>query len=281
MNITGMLLFASSLAFGVLMAKIVGMYVKRSLSDRIPKNELNIILRVVNFGIVSIFILFALPFVGVNPTGLIAAGGFAGLVVGFASRSVVANLVSGVFLMIERPIRIGDQVIIGDVSGFVEDVQILSTIIRTYDGLFVRIPNERVFTSNITNLTANPVRRFEYVVGISYKDDAEKAIEIIRRIVDEHPFALKNPEPQIFVNELGESSVNIVVRVWSPSAVWYEVKTELLWRIKVELEKAEIEIPFPQRVVWLRRDGDELRKDVPSREDGRDNDQDPRGGGKR
>ncbi len=264
MNVTGILLFASFLAIGVLVAKVVGMYIRRTLSDRIPKNELNIILRVANVGILSIFVLSALPFVGVNPTGLIAAGGFAGLVVGFASRSVVANLVSGVFLMIERPIRIGDQVVIGDVAGFVEDVQILSTIIRTYDGLFVRIPNERVFTSNITNLTANPVRRFEYVVGISYRDDAEKAIEIIRRIIEEHPFALKEPEPQIFVNELGESSVNIVVRVWSPSAVWYDVKTELLWRIKVELEKAGIEIPFPQRVVWLRRETDELGEDVPS-----------------
>ncbi len=281
MNVTGFVTFALLTAFGIVVARLISVYLKRTLADRIPKNELNVMLRVINFAVVSVFVLTALPFVGVNPTGLIAAGGFAGLVVGFASRSVVANLVSGIFLMIERPIRIGDQVAIGDVAGFVEDVQILSTIIRTYDGLFVRIPNERVFTSNITNLTANPVRRFEYVVGISYSDDAERAVEVIRRVVEEHPFALKEPEPQIFVDELGESSVNIVVRVWSPSAVWYEVKTELLWKIKVELEKAGIEIPFPQRVVWLRRDRDELGKDVPAREDRGNNDQDSRGGGER
>ncbi len=262
MNYEGALIFALIMTIGVLIAKVVGIYVRRMLAERVPKNELNLILKILNFSVISVFALFGLPYVGVNPSGLIAAGGFAGLVVGFASRSVVANLVSGVFIMLERPIKIGDQVLVGDVAGFVEDIQILSTIIRTYDGLFVRIPNERLFTSNIVNVVANPVRRFEYVVGISYKDDAEKAIEIIRRVIDEHPFALKNPEPQVFVNELGESSVNIVVRVWSPSSVWYEVKTELLWKIKVELERAGIEIPFPQRVVWLRGERDELGKDV-------------------
>ena len=261
-SIEGLLIFAFAVALGVVVAKIVGIYVRRSLAERIPANELNLILKIVNISIVTVFTLFALPFVGVNPSGLIAAGGFAGLVVGFASRSVVANLVSGIFLMVERPVRIGDQIKVGDVAGFVEDIQILSTIIRTYDGLFVRIPNEKMFTSDIVNLVANPVRRFEYVVGISYKDDAERAIEIIKRIIDEHPFALKNPEPQIFVEELGESSVNIVVRVWSPSSVGYDVKTELLWKIKVELDRAGIEIPFPQRVVWLRRERDELGKDV-------------------
>lgn len=113
-------------------------------------------------------------------------------------------------------------------------------------------------------MIVNPVRRLEYIVGISYKDDAEKAIEIIRGVVEDHPFALKNPEPTIFVDELGESSVNIVVRVWCPSSVWFDVKTELLWKIKIELEKAGIEIPFPQRVVWLRRDRNEPGKDVPA-----------------
>ncbi len=263
-RIEGAILFAIVVALGIIVARIVSMNVRRSLAEKVPANELNLILKVVNFSIIAIFALIALPFLGVDLSGLIAAGGFAGLVVGFASRSVVANLVSGIFLLVERPIKIGDQVKVGDVAGFVEDIHILSTIIRTYDGLFVRIPNEKLFTSNIVNLIVNPVRRLEYIVGISYKDDAEKAIEIIRRVVEDHPFALKNPEPTIFVDELGESSVNIVVRVWCPSSVWFDVKTELLWKIKIELEKAGIEIPFPQRVVWLRRDRNEPGKDVPA-----------------
>ncbi|MQJ21755.1 mechanosensitive ion channel family protein, partial [Escherichia coli] len=123
---------------------------------------------------------------------------------------VVGNLVSGIFLAIERPVKIGDGISVSNVVGIVEDVNIFSTIIRTYDGLFVRIPNSTIFTSNITNYTAHVARRFEYVVGISYSDDAQKAIEVIKKVIEDHPLALKKPEPQVFVDNLGENSVNIV-----------------------------------------------------------------------
>jgi len=251
LNLTDLIIFIVLIVAGFVVGKIVSLNVRRALKDRIPKYELEITVKFINYIIVAVFILIALPHIGVEPAGVLAVGGFAGLVIGFASQKIVANLVSGLFLVIERPLKIGDQVKIGDVMGFVEEIHIMSTIIRTYDGLNVRIPNETVFTSEITNLTKNPVRRFEYVVGIRYSDDADKAIEIIKRVIDEHPFALKNPEPQVFVSELGDSSVNIVVRIWAPTAVWYDVRMELLWKIKTELEKEGIEIPFPQRVVWF------------------------------
>ncbi|MEM4572470.1 MAG: mechanosensitive ion channel family protein, partial [Zestosphaera sp.] len=146
---------------------------------------------------------------------------------------------------------IGDGISLGSVTGVVEDVNIFSTIVRTYDGLFVRVPNSAVFTSNITNYTAHVARRFEYVIGISYGDDAKKAIEVIKKVIEEHPLALKRPEPQVFVDNLGESSVNIIIRVWAPSQEWYTVKMDLLWEIKRKLEENGISIPFPQRVVWF------------------------------
>lgn len=240
-------------------AKIVTVNLRRALIDRMKRDQLELLLKLFYFGIIILAFIAILPVLGLELSGLLVAGGIAGIVIGFASQSVVANLISGIFLISERPIKIGDQLNIDGVAGFVEDINILSTIIRTYDGLYVRIPNEKVFTSNITNYTAHAARRFEYVVGIRYSDDAEKAIEIIKRVIDEHPFALKNPEPQVFVDNLGDSSVNIIVRIWGPSTEWYGVKTELLWKIKTELEKNGIEIPFPQRVVWF---ADGLRVDV-------------------
>ncbi len=98
---------------------------------------------------------------------------------------------------------------------------------------------------------ANVARRFEYVVGIRYSDDADQALEIIKKIIEEHPLAFKNPTPQVFVDNLGDNSVNIVVRIWAPATEWFGVKTELLWKIKKAIEKEGIEIPFPQRVVWF------------------------------
>ncbi|WP_290596436.1 MULTISPECIES: mechanosensitive ion channel family protein [unclassified Archaeoglobus] len=242
-----------------IIAKLVTTNLRRTLIDKMKRDQLELMLKIIYFGIITVAFIGVLPALGLELSGLLVAGGIVGIVIGFASQSVVANLVSGIFLISEKPIKIGDQINIDGVAGFVEDVNILSTIIRTYDGLYVRIPNEKVFTSNITNYVAHVARRFEYVVGIKYSDDAEKAIEIIKKLIEEHPFALKNPEPQVFVDNLGDSSVNIVVRIWAPSTEWYNVKMELLWKIKTELEKNGIEIPFPQRVVWF---ANELKADI-------------------
>ena len=239
------------MAIATIIAKLITTNLRRALIDKMKRDQLELMLKIIYFGIIAIAFIGVLPALGLDLSGLLVAGGIAGIVIGCASQSVVANLVSGIFLISEKPIKIGDQINIEGVAGFVEDVNILSTIIRTYDGLYVRMPNEKVFTSNITNYVAHAARRFEYVIGIRYSDDAEKAIEIIKRLIDEHPFALKNPEPAVFVDNLGDNSVNIVVKIWAPSTEWYGVKMELLWKIKTELEQNGIEIPFPQCVVWF------------------------------
>lgn len=171
--------------------------------------------------------------------------------IGFASQSIIGNFVSGLFLIIERPMKIGDSVDIDGIVGIVEDIRIISTTIRTFDGIYVRVPNQTVFTTKMINYVANVARRFEYVIGIRYSDDADKAIDIIKKVVDDHPMALKNPPLQAFVDNLGDNSVNIIVRTWAPAKDWYSLKMALLWRIKATLENEGIEIAFPQRVVWF------------------------------
>ncbi len=232
-------------------AKFVAMSLRRSFADKMRKDQLELLVKVSYALIIILAFVSVTPVLGVNLTGLLVAGGILGVAIGFASQRVVSNFLSGIFLLAERPIKIGDQIVVDNVSGIVEDMSIMSTIVRTFDGLYVRIPNERVFSSNITNPVANVARRFEYVVQISYSDDAKKAIEIIRNVIERHPFALKIPPPQVFVDSFGESGVNIIARIWAPSKIWLEVKTSLLWEIKVELEKNGIEIPFPQRVIWF------------------------------
>ena len=252
-----LLWIAVCLIIAVLIAKVVAINIKRSLKDRMDRDRLEIITKVVYYTIIIIAVLLALPALGIHPSSLLVAGGVVGIVIGFASQSIVGNLISGIFLMFERPIKIGDQLRVDDISGFVEDIHIVSTIVRTYNGLYVRIPNEKVFTGIITNYVANIARRFEYVVGIRYSDDADLAIKIIEDLIDEQPLALKNPSPQVFVDNLGDNSVNLHVRIWAPATEWYNLKMELLWGIKKALEENGIEIAFPQRVVWF---ADELRK---------------------
>ncbi len=239
------------MAVAVFIAKVVTMNIRRALADKVRRDQLEIVAKVVYYGIIVIAFLGVTPLLGLNLSGLLVAGGIAGIVIGFASQSVVSNFVSGLFLLWERPIKIGDAIQVEGISGIVEDIHVMSTVVRTFDGLYVRIPNEKMFTSNIINYVTNVARRIEYVIGISYDDDANKAIEIIKGVLESEPFALKEPNPDVFVDSLGDSSVNVVVRFWAPASEWYNVKKRVLWRIKVELEKNGITIPFPQRVVWF------------------------------
>ncbi len=236
---------------GIILSKLLALNLRRSFREKLSREHLELIVKVVSYTVIIIAVLLVLPQVGVEPSGLMVAGGIAGIAIGFASQGIVGNLLAGLFLIFERPIKIGDIVNIGDVIGFVEDIRVISTTIRTFEGLYVRIPNEKVFNDSITNFVANQARRFEYTVGIRYQDSAEKAIEIINSVLDQHPLVLVNPPAHAFVDELGDDGVNIIIRIWAPSTEWYGVKTELLWKIKCALEEGGIEIPFPQRVLWF------------------------------
>ena len=238
------------IVFGVLTAKIIALYTKKLVRDKVKRQYQDLMIKIVYYFLIVVVLITALPMLGVKLSGLLVAGGILGIALGFASQSIVSNLISGLFLLLERPINIGNPVNIDGTIGIVEDIQIISTTLRTFDGLYVRIPNQKVFTANITNFEANVARRFEYVIGIRYRDDADKAIDIIKSVVEKEPMALKNPKPLVFVSELGESSVNLVIRAWAPVPEWYSLYTKLLWKLKTALEADGIEIPFPQRVLW-------------------------------
>jgi Small-conductance mechanosensitive channel len=257
-TVENLLYFVVIFVVGLTVARVVSTNVRRALTERLPKNERELLAKLVYYGIIIWAFVIALPQLNFDLSGLLVAGGIAGLVIGFASQSVVSNLVSGLFLMFEHPIKIGDTINVADVSGSVEDIRVLSTVVKMYDGIYVRIPNEKVFTSNITNYVHNAARRFEYRIGIRYQDDANEAIRITKDVIETHPFALKSPAPSVFVDNFGDNSVNLTVYIWAPARNWWDVRTDLLWKIKQELEANGIEIPFPQRTVWF-ADGLEVK----------------------
>lgn len=254
--------FILILSFSTFLAKILSLYLRRSLKDRVSKDVGETVIKILYYGILTIVFFSNLRLIGINPSGFLLAGGVTGIILGFASQNIVGNLVSGFFLMIERPIKIGDQVQINDVSGYVTDIRIISTHIRTFEGLLVRIPNQQVFTTNITNIVGHPVRRFEYTIRIRYSDDANAAIFLIKDLIDKEPFALLNPSSSVFVSDLGESSVNISVRIWAPVNEWFGIKTRILWDIKQTLEENGIEIPLPQRIIHIQTDSKKVPEEL-------------------
>jgi len=242
--------FILILSLTIIISKIITLYLRRSLKDKVSKDVGETIIKFFYYGTIVIVSLSVLNQMGIL-SGLLLAGGITGIILGFASQNIVGNLISGVFLIIEKPIKIGDQIEISGTSGYVNDISIISTLIRTYDGLLVRIPNQQVFTSNITNLVAYPIRRIEFTIGIRYSDDADRAIELIKELADKEPLALLNPEPFIYVRGLKESSVELVVWIWAPISEMFLLKTKFVWAAKKTLEENGIEIPFPQHVVYL------------------------------
>jgi small-conductance mechanosensitive channel len=236
---------------GLIVAKLLSNYLRRNLKSKLSKDRLEIFIKLVYYFVVILVAIWVMSTLGLKLTGLLYAGGLFGIILGFASQSIVGNLVSGFFLMIERPIKIGNAVNIDGTIGIVEDISLISTRLRTWAGLDIRIPNEKVFTSNITNFVSNVARRFEYVVGIRYEDDADLAILLIKELLEAETFVLANPAPLVFVEKLDESSVNISIKIWAPISEWYSLYMRLLWEIKKKLENNGIIIAFPQRMVWF------------------------------
>jgi small-conductance mechanosensitive channel len=262
-TVSDLIIFCLIVAGSMVIANLAGVYLKKRLSDRIKKDELEKIIRISQAAIILLGVFISLPSFHVDFAELLLIGGTAGIIIGFASQRLVTNIGSGLFLIFERPVTIGDTVKIGETSGTIEDIRILSTTVKTFEGIYIRIPNETVFNSEITNYVANVARRFEYRIAIRYSDDADKAIRIIHSLLAAHPFVLINPPPSVYVDELADSGVLIMVRIWAPSREWWAVRTEMLWKIKQALESEGLQIPFPQRVVWIQDASGSAHKRIP------------------
>ena len=250
-TILDLIVVVTILFVAVMFSKTIAIYIRRSFKERISKDVSENMIKLFSYAIIGLAVLTVLPMLDLNPSGLLVAGGILAIVIGFASQSIVGNLISGIFLMLERPVKIGDLVGIDGVTGYVEEINMVSTTLRTLNGVFVRIPNETVFTTHIENFWAHPARRFKYIIGIRYNDDADQAEKIIRKILDDYPLVLKNPRSDVFVDNLGDNAMNIYAKIWTPSTEWWEVKKVLLWKMKKALEEEGIEIAFPQRTLWF------------------------------
>jgi len=196
-------------------------------------------------------ILAALDTVGIPVTSLMAIVGAAGLAVGLALKDSLGNFAAGVMLVLFRPFKAGDFVEVAGVAGSVQSIRIFSTVLTTPDNKEIIIPNSQISADTITNYSANDTRRVDLVFGVSYDDNLKTAREVLTRLCAEHPLILKDPATNIFVLNLGESSVDFAVRPWVNSGDYWKVYGDLLEQGKVELEAAGCSIPYPQRDMHL------------------------------
>jgi small-conductance mechanosensitive channel len=252
-SLFGLILGATIMLVGFIIARITRSVFTKYYAPALPEHTAKNFGKMIYFGIIIISFFVFTSTTGIDFSGLIVAGGILGIVIGFATQSVVSNLISGIFLLIEKPAKQGDSIELPDsnISGSFVDVGTFSTRVRKFDGTIMRIPNEKFFTSNIRVLTDSPVRRHEVTIGIAYKEDIDAAVEVLKKAISSRmPQVLHEPAPEFRVEELGDSSINILVLVWYPKEDWGKVVPILLKIAKNALDDAGIEIPFPQRVIW-------------------------------
>jgi small-conductance mechanosensitive channel len=234
------------IAVGVGVAKFLKVFITRYIGTKLPADARNNIAKATYYGVIAIALLSALGSSGVDLSGVLVAGGIAGIVIGFATQSLFSNLISGIFLYIDKPMKAGDPVLLTgklpEVAGVVIETTPLSTRFRMFDGTYARLPNTEVFSSEIRNYSGAVARRVEISVGIAYDQDMDKAILVIRKTLNDISLVLVEPEPSVYVESLGESSVNINIWCWAPFSEWFSVKTLLVQKIKQEFDNNNIEM---------------------------------------
>ena len=224
----------------------------RTTSDRSLQNLFATVAKV-GVIMIGVFASAAIIFPGLKAGDLVGVLGLSSVAIGFAFKDIFQNFFAGILILTQRPFAIGDQIKRGDLEGTVEDISIRNTVLKTYDGERLIVPNSELYVNTVRVFTAYGKRRTVFKAGIAYKEDIEKARAAIRSVLEGCEAVLKDPAPQIYVVEHGESSVNFDVRYWTLPQKADVMKTldAVATGIKYAFDQAEIEIPFPYRTVEL------------------------------
>jgi small conductance mechanosensitive channel len=195
--------------------------------------------------------IIAIAQLGVEVGPLLAGLGIAGFIIGFALQDTLSNFASGLMILVYRPFDVGDAVEAAGVTGKVDQMNLVSTMILTFDNQLLIVPNKQVWGGIIRNITHQDKRRVDMTFGIGYSDDVPKAEKVLSEIVTNHDKVLKDPEPVIRLNQLGDSSVNFIVRPWSKTDDYWDVYWDVTREVKRRFDEDGISIPFPQRDVHI------------------------------
>lgn len=230
--------------------------VVRALRKMLQKNGVEktletFVCNLVRMALLIVVIIAAIGALGIQTTSFIAIFGAAGLAVGLALQGSLSNFAAGVLIVLFRPYKVGDFIEGAGISGVVEQVQILTTVLKTGDNKQVIVPNSQIMDSVITNYSANDTRRVDMVIGVGYDDDLDKVRSTIQELVAADERILDEPECTIAVSALADSSVNFVVRPWVKTADYWGVMFGLTEAIKKRFDKEGISFPFPQQDVHL------------------------------
>ena len=210
--------------------------------------------RIIQYTIITIGALVSFQFVGIDLSGLAVIFGLLSVGIGFGLQNVTANFISGLIILFERPITVGDRVVVNDVEGDVIEINIRSTKVRTVNNVSIIVPNSEFVSKNVINYShGDPTYRLDVKVGVAYGSDLDTVIEALQQVADENENVLTSPEAEIHLIEFGDSSWNMQLRVWVSDVKYYpRMRNELNQAIVHKFREYGVEIPFPQRDLHVR-----------------------------
>ncbi len=241
----GIIRFILLAVVGIPLVFFVSKWIKKYSTKKFTAQQAMIFEKIVLYSGLLIILISILNEFGFQLTHLLGAAGIVGIAVGFASQTSVSNIISGLFLIGEKPFEVNDVISVGGTTGVVLSIDVLSVKLRTFDNKMVRIPNETLIKTELTNITRFPIRRVDLNLGVAYKEDIGRVKEVLKDIANKNPLCLMEPEPVIIFSGFGSSSIDIFFGVWAVKADWLKLKNTIMEEIKNRFDQEGIEIPFP------------------------------------
>jgi len=241
---------AIKLLLGILLGRLAGTGIVRIFGDKTDAHQTMILRRITFYVVFVLFIISAIHTLGFELGVLLGAAGILTVAIGFASQTSVSNVISGLFLLGEKPFAVGDVIKVANTTGEVLSIDLLSVKLRTFDNLFVRLPNETMIKSEITNLRRFPIRRLDLQVGVAYKENMRTVRKVLLAVADANPLCLEEPRPLIIFQGFQDSALGFQLSAWTRSDNFLELRSALPTEIKEAFDADGIEIPFPHRTLY-------------------------------
>ncbi len=234
---------------GFLLVRLLVVVVQRIFMKRATPQRRMVARKAIAYTGFVIVLMTVLAELGVKLTAILGAAGIVGIAVGFASQTSVSNIISGLFLISEKPFAVGDVIRVGTTTGIIQSIDLLSIKLRTFDNLFVRIPNEKILSSEVTNITRFPIRRMDIVLQVSYREDLDRVRAVLAEVARANRFCLDEPAPVILVTEFRESGVELLFGPWFSKSDFVDLKNSIMRDIRARFTAEGIQIPYPTRTL--------------------------------
>jgi small-conductance mechanosensitive channel len=250
------------LILGIVLTRLVGRGVGRMVEARLSAQEGMVTRRLITWILGAIIVIIALDELGFDPRVLLGAAGVLTVALGFASQTSASNLISGLFLMAERPFVVGDYIQVDERIGEVLSIDLLSVKLRTFDNLLVRVPNEDIIKKHLVNLTHFPIRRVDLKLRVAYGTDMDRVRSVLASAADDNPLCMAEPEPLFVFLRMGESGIEFQYSVWGTRDNYLDLLNSMYVDVEAALRAEGIEVPLPKRSVVGERAGEPVRLDT-------------------